>query len=111
MKYLESLVDIENFINTNEMTLIYFSTETCNVCHSLLPKVEEALKEFPKIELARVDMNDIKEAAGKYSVFTIPTIIVFINKKEYIRKSRFVGVEELKGDIQRYYSSRLSMGA
>ena len=104
MKYLKSLVEIENLSNSSDMTLIYFSTETCNVCHSLFPKIEEMLKEFPEIKLGRVDMNDVKEAAGKYSVFTIPTIVVFINNKEALRKSRFVGVEELKGDIDRYYN-------
>lgn len=104
MKYLKSLVDIESFTSSNEICLVYYSTETCNVCHSIFPKIVDMLNEFPKIELARVDMNEVKEAAGKYSVFTIPTIIVFINNKEYIRKSRFVGVDELRNEIKRYYN-------
>lgn len=103
MIFLKSVDEINNFINDNEMVFLYFSTEECNVCKSLFPKVDEMLKKYPDVHLRRIDMNKNPEVAGKFSIFTIPTILFFINGSETIRKGRFISVEELEDNISRYY--------
>lgn len=62
------------------------------------------LEDFPKIEAGYVDLDNIPEAAGKFSVFTIPGILIYIQGKESIRKARYVSVDELAGEISRYYN-------
>ena len=85
--------------------LAYFSTEICNVCKVLKPKVAELLQaEFPKIKPVYIKSDLLPEVAAQNQVFAAPTILVFFEGREYIRKSRNIGICELQRDIQRPYS-------
>jgi len=101
---LESSDHIDKFIESGDIRLIYISRPSCGVCKALIPKIEHMLEDFPKIEAGYVDLDKIPEAAGKFSVFTIPGILIFIQGKESIRKARYVSVDELAGEIDRYYT-------
>lgn len=104
MEKLNSIEAIEKMISENDLAFLYFSTDNCNVCHALLPKVNEMLLRFPHVKSGRIDLNELKEASGKYSVFTIPTLILFVQEKETLRKSRFVNMNELEEGISRFYN-------
>lgn len=85
--------------------LCYFSTEACNVCKILKPKVSELIEsEFPKIKLAYIKSDKLPEVAAQNQVFAAPTILVFFDGREYIRKSRNIGIGELYKEIERPYS-------
>lgn len=85
--------------------LAYFSTEACNVCKVLKPKVAELVRnEFPKIKLAYVPSDVLPEAAAQHQVFVAPTLLVFFEGRETIRKSRNIGIDELRHEIGRPYS-------
>ncbi len=85
--------------------LVYFSTKTCNVCKVLKPKVAELLlNEFPGMKMLYVQSDMLPEVAAQNQVFVAPTILVFFNRREYIRKSRSIGIAELRNEISRPYS-------
>jgi thioredoxin-like negative regulator of GroEL len=85
--------------------LAYFSTENCNVCKVLKPKVAELIQnEFPKIKLIYIKSDVLPEVAAQNQVFAAPTILVFFDGREYIRKSRNIGIGELEREIERPYS-------
>lgn len=85
--------------------LAYFSTEACNVCKVLKPKVAELIQsEFPKIKLIYIKSDILPEVAAQNQVFAAPTILVFFDGKEYIRKSRNIGIGELQKELERPYS-------
>jgi thiol-disulfide isomerase/thioredoxin len=85
--------------------LAYFSTDACNVCKVLKPKVDELIQnKFPLIKLAYIKSNEQPEIAAQHSVFTAPTLLLFFDGREYIRKSRNIGLGELEQEIQRLYS-------
>ncbi len=85
--------------------LAYFSTDACNVCKVLKPKVEElVLTQFPNIKLAYIKSDKLPEVAAQNSVFTAPTILIFFEGREYIRKSRAIGIDELQQEIGRIYT-------
>ena len=98
----------EEFLELKEeepALLAYFSTEACNVCKVLKPKVAELIKtEFPKIKLIYIKSDILPEVAAQNQVFTAPTILVFFEGREYIRKSRNIGIGELQREIERPYS-------
>lgn len=88
-----------------EALLCYFSTEACNVCKVLKPKVAELVEqEFPKIKLVYIQSDKLPELAAQHQVFAAPTILVFFDGREYIRKSRNIGIGELEQEIRRPYS-------
>jgi len=85
--------------------LAYFSTDACNVCKVLKPKVEELVKsKFPKIKLAYIKSDVLPKVAAQNQVFAAPTILIFFEGREYIRKSRNIGISELQQEIARPYS-------
>lgn len=103
MEPLHSMSDIDQFIFSGEIRLLYVSRPSCGVCKALLPKIEEMLENFKGIEAGYIDLDSIPEAAGQFSIFTIPGILVYTQGKETIRKARYVSVEQLRGEIDRYY--------
>ena len=85
--------------------LFYFSHDQCNVCKVLKPKVYELLKEkYSRIPMYYVNIHKTPEISGQRSVFTVPSILVYMDGQEIIRKSRNIGVAELDDLIAKPYS-------
>ena len=101
---IDSLEKIKDFIAASPAVLLYFSTTSCNVGEALEPKVKNLIKtEFPKINYFTVDLNFYPEIAAYYTAFVEPTILVFFDGKETIRKSRNISILELESSIARPY--------
>lgn len=102
---IQSLEEFNRLKQEEPALLGYFSTDACNVCKVLKPKVEELIqKEFPKVKLAYVKSDVLPDVAGQHQVFAAPTILVFFDGREFIRKSRNIGIDELRREIGRPYS-------
>jgi len=97
----------EEFLKLKEdepALLAYFSTEACNVCKVLKPKVAKLIQsEFSKIKLIYIKSDILPEVAAQNQVFAAPTILVFFEGREYIRKSRNIGIVDLQREIERPY--------
>ena len=102
---LNTYEEYKIFIENNEGALVYFSTPQCNVCKVLKPKIIEFIKtEFSKIKLGYVNTIEVKEAAAQNNIFAVPTILVFLEGKEFLRKSRNISVAEFRQELARPYS-------
>ena len=102
---IKQLDEFEKALKESPALLAYFSTDECNVCKILKPKVGELiLSNFPQIELAYINLNRAHELAGLYRVFAVPTIVIFFENRELIRKSRNFGIHELEREINRPYA-------
>jgi len=81
--------------------LVDFWAEWCPPCKMMLSVVDEIAREFEgKIKVGKINVDANQELAGKYSVMSIPTFIIFKDGKNV---SRFMGaqpkervVEEIK---------------
>ena len=104
MKLMNDVKMINENIENNSFLLGYFTTTSCNVCKDLLPKLEKMLEKFPKIKSIKGEADVEKRIAGEFSVYAVPTIILFIEGKETFRYARNVGIDELKEKIERYYN-------
>ncbi|WAA10491.1 thioredoxin family protein [Fervidibacillus albus] len=100
---IEKIDEIDSFIKENELAFFYVSQPNCSVCQALLPKVKDLLKHYPNIQSAYVNTNDIPEVAEKFSVFTIPVLLLYVEGKEVLRKARFVSMDELEYEISKLY--------
>jgi thiol-disulfide isomerase/thioredoxin len=101
---LNSIDDLQAFLNNNSAVLLYFSTNSCSVGEALEPKVENLVNSlFPEIKFISVDLNSNAEIAAYFSAFVEPTILVFFEGKETIRRSRNVSIFELEEAIKRPY--------
>ena len=104
MKPIYDIRELESDINEQDAILVYFSNDACNVCKVLKPKVSEMTgKSFPRVKLLYVDTEKSPFIAGQYRIFTIPTILIFIQGKEHARFSRNINMHELEESIARPY--------
>ena len=103
MDIIKTKDGLNNLINETDMLLVYFGSNSCSVCHSMLPKVEKLLVKYPKIKGVRVETENSVELSANFSVFTIPVIILFIQGKETIREARIISIDILEQEIKRYY--------
>lgn len=102
---MQPVEDVREIIDSSHAILVYLSTPDCNVCKVLKPKIRALIEdEFPYIDFLYVDCLSSPEVAAQFSVFTVPTILVYFQGKETIRKSRNVGIDELRRDVGRPYS-------
>ena len=97
--------DFLKLIQNNKTVAVYFSTPDCNVCKILKPKITELLSgDFPEFTFAYVNGDENKITAAQNAVFTVPTLIFFVEGKEVIRKSRNISLAELSGELDRICS-------
>lgn len=96
MMKLASLDEVNTFIEQNPLAFIYIARKDCGVCHALLPQVEKLLENYPHIAFGVIDAEKVKDVAGRFSVFTVPVLLFFVEGKEYFREARFVHMDILK---------------
>ena len=102
---LTSIESYNTFVSVNKSALVYFSTQGCNVCKVLKPKVKELLtREFPNMKFAYADTNNGNDLAAQNSIFTVPSIVIYFDGKEFKRVSRSISIQELSREIARPYS-------
>jgi thiol-disulfide isomerase/thioredoxin len=58
---------------------------------------------FPKMELIMIDGISNRELAGRFNIFSFPTILVYFDGKEFTRFSQYVSINQIKEKISRTY--------
>ena len=97
--------ECSNYIKNNEAVLLYFSTPQCNVCKVLKPKIIDFINsKYPNIKMGYVNMESLPEISAQNSIFTVPTILVYLDGKEFLRKSRNINLEDFGKELERPYS-------
>lgn len=106
---IQSFDELQTALKNNVAAVVYFSSPTCNVCQVLRPKVMQSLEEnFPKIKRLHVDISITPEIGSEYRVLAAPTVMVFLEGKEFIRKYRTISVDQLMHEIERPYNMMVS---
>ena len=101
---MQSVQTIEQTIKENLAVMLYFSAPGCNVCHALKPKLTEAFEaNFGQFRIISIDISETPEISSHFGVFAIPTLLIFLDGKEFLRKSRHMSVSEVVEAIRRPY--------
>ncbi len=94
----------ENFdgevIQSDIPVLVDFWATWCPPCKILAPVFEELAGEYEgKMNFAKLDTDEVRAVAQKYSIMSIPTLIVFKGGKEVERMVGALPKESLKEKI------------
>lgn len=101
---LKTLEQVQLAIKNDISVLLYFKTQSCSVVEALEPKVEKLLSStFPEMKKIEIDLNISPEIAAHFNAFVEPTILVFFEGKETIRRSRNISIIELESAVLRPY--------
>ena len=90
----------DEVLDAEQPVLVDFWAEWCGPCKMLGPIIDELATEYEgKAKIGKVDIDNNRDAAVKFNIQSIPSIIIFKNGEEV---NRFVGInpkEELAGAI------------
>jgi len=96
--------ELRGKVNQSKGIVLYFKNDHCPPCIALRPKVENLItRHFPKMDFEIVDTVLNPQLSNEFKVFANPTILIFFEGKEYIRKSKYISIQSLKNDIERLY--------
>ncbi|MBN2598357.1 thioredoxin family protein [Labilibaculum sp.] len=99
-----SLTELETLKQKKESFYIYFSAPFCGVCEVLSPKLKCMMQEqFPKLKAFHVDNLQQPEIAAQLGLYTNPSLLVYLDGKEVLRRSRSIGVSQVEEEIRRPY--------
>jgi thioredoxin-like negative regulator of GroEL len=101
---MDTIDTITDTLKNNLAVMLYFSAPTCNVCHALKPKLVDAiLKNFEDFKIISIDISQTPDIAAHFNVFAIPTVLIYLDNQEFLRKSRHMSIDEVISQIQRPY--------
>ena len=78
-----------------DRVLVDFYATWCGPC-KMLGLVLEKFDNENIVPILKLDVDEAKDVAEKYKVFTIPTLIIFENGKEIKRKVGYQSLGELR---------------
>jgi thioredoxin 1 len=94
----------ETIKGSEKPVVVDFWAEWCGPCKMIAPVLEELAGETDSIQIAKLNVDDNPEIARRYSVMSIPTLLVFAEGQE---KKRVVGAKgkgALLKDLQEFIS-------
>jgi len=77
-------------VNSKGIVLVDFYAEWCGPCKMVGPIIDELSGTNKDVKFVKVNVDENQETASKYSVFSIPTFLIFKDGKV---KSQFVGAQ------------------
>jgi len=80
----------EEVLNSNQPVLVDFWAEWCRPCRARGPMIDELSGEYEgKAKIGKLDIDTNRDAAMKYGIQSIPSIIIF---KDGEVLNKFVGI-------------------
>lgn len=88
-------------INKKGVVFVDFYAEWCGPCKMTAPIIEQLAAEQKDVIFYKVDVDQNSELASQYSVFSIPTFVIFKDGQIAAQFSGAMGKEGFVNEIKR----------
>ena len=102
MEHLTHIKDIEQTLQDNYLCLFYIKAPDCGVCNVMLDKVERLADSYTSLCSFYTDIREEPLIAGRFLVYSGPTVLLLMEGKEIYRASQFINLEELERITNKY---------
>lgn len=102
MTHLTNIKEIEQVLTANLLCLFFVKAPDCGMCNVMLDKVERLANRYPSMFSFYTDIREEPLIAGRFLVFSGPTVLLLMEGKEVYRGSGFINLEDLEQKIIRY---------
>ena len=85
----------EELLKGDKPVLVDFYAEWCGPCRMTAPVIEEFAEKHPEFAVCKIDVDKEEDLAQEYSVFSIPTLIVFKDGKVFNKNVGGVSMAKL----------------
>ena len=90
-------------LTENGVTLVDFYASWCGPCKMLAPYIEEISEEYNgRINVCKVDVDQVESLAYKYNIRSIPALIIFKDGKVMDISVGFQDKKTIAGKINKY---------
>lgn len=66
------------------------------------------MEKFPNIQLAHINSAEVEKVAERFTVFSVPAMLLFIEGKEYLREARVVHTSLFEEKLQKIYKGYMN---
>ena len=102
MGHLTTIDGIEQTLADNRLCLFYIKAPDCGVCNVMLDKVKRLADSHTSLCSFYTDILEEPLIAGRFLVYSGPTVLLLMDGKEIYRASQFINLEELEHIIIKY---------
>lgn len=95
MLHLTNINDIEQTIKDHRLCLFYIKAPDCGVCNVMLDKVGQMAEKHPRLNAFYTDIEE-PLIAGRFLVYSGPTVLLLLDGKEVYRASGFIDILALE---------------
>ena len=99
MRHISHIDRIAEAIADHRLCLFYIKTPDCGVCNVMLDKVGRMAEHHPQLYAFYTDITEEPLIAGRFLVYSGPTVLLLFDGKEVYRASGFIDVNELERKI------------
>lgn len=93
----------EQVLSQKGLVLVDFYAEWCGPCKMTSPIIESLSEEEKDMRFVKVDVDQDQDLASQYSVFSIPTFMIFKDGKVV---SQFVGAMGKEGFVEEIHKAK-----
>lgn len=99
MRHISHIDRIAEAIADHRLCLFYIKAPDCGVCNVMLDKVGRMTENYPRIEAFYTDIIEEPLVAGRFLVYSGPTVLLLLDGKEVYRASGFIDILALERKI------------
>ena len=94
---------VESFVSVSPIVLLDFYADWCEPCKWVDPILVEVEKHFSgKLKVVKVDLDQYPDLSKALSILSVPTLILYNDKKEVWRMRGFEPTADLIKTLSKY---------